>query len=46
MNVLVTGANGFVGWALCRRLSTDGWQVRGTVRDSKHYIEIRIEERE
>ncbi len=31
---LVTGANGFVGRALCKRLLIDGWQVRGTVRSS------------
>lgn len=29
---LVTGAGGFVGQALCRRLISDGWHVRGTVR--------------
>lgn len=31
-NVLVTGANGFIGRALCSRMLTDGWQVKGTVR--------------
>jgi nucleoside-diphosphate-sugar epimerase len=31
MNVLVTGANGFIGRALCR-LSADGYKVRGMVR--------------
>ena len=32
MNVLVTGANGFIGRALCDKLLTDGYQVRGAVR--------------
>ena len=32
MNVLVTGANGFIGKALCERLLSDGYQVRGAVR--------------
>lgn len=32
MNVLVTGANGFVGSALCARLRRDGVFVRGAVR--------------
>jgi nucleoside-diphosphate-sugar epimerase len=31
--VLVTGANGFVGSALCRRLHSSGVLVRGAVRD-------------
>lgn len=30
--VLVTGANGFVGQALCKRLLKDGWKVMGVVR--------------
>ena len=32
MNVLVTGANGFIGRALCERLLAEGCQVRGAVR--------------
>jgi len=32
MNVLVTGANGFIGQALCKRMLADGYQVRGAVR--------------
>ena len=31
-NVLATGANGFIGRALCERLLTEGRQVRGAVR--------------
>lgn len=34
--VLVTGANGFVGLALCARLLEEGWHVRGTVRSAKY----------
>lgn len=34
MTTLVTGANGFVGSALCARLSNDGMPVRGAVRSS------------
>jgi len=30
--VLVTGANGFIGAAVCRHLLARGWQVRGSVR--------------
>jgi len=32
MTMLVTGANGFVGSALCARLRGDGVSVRGAVR--------------
>jgi len=34
-NVLITGANGFIGRALCKRLLVDGYQVRGAVRDGR-----------
>lgn len=30
--VLITGANGFVGRALCQRMLAEGWLARGTVR--------------
>ncbi|MBC8393298.1 MAG: SDR family oxidoreductase [Deltaproteobacteria bacterium] len=33
--VLITGASGFIGKALCRRMLSDGWQVRGVFR-SRH----------
>jgi nucleoside-diphosphate-sugar epimerase len=32
MKVLVTGANGFVGRAVCRRLAAEGWPVAGALR--------------
>ncbi len=32
MKVLVTGANGFVGNAVCHRLLAEGWQVFGAIR--------------
>jgi nucleoside-diphosphate-sugar epimerase len=32
MNILITGANGFIGQALCKRLIADGHHVRGVVR--------------
>lgn len=35
MNVLVTGATGFVGGAVCRRLFADGHRVFGTVRGNR-----------
>jgi len=30
--VLITGASGFIGSALCLRILVEGWQVRGTFR--------------
>lgn len=32
MNILITGANGFIGQALCKKMLLDGYQVRGAVR--------------
>lgn len=32
MKVIITGASGFVGKALCKRMVSNGWQVRGTIR--------------
>lgn len=32
--VLVTGANGFVGWHLCREMLSRGWRIRAAVRPS------------
>ena len=32
MNILITGANGFVGRVLCDKLIADGYHVRGAVR--------------
>lgn len=37
-HILVTGANGFVGSALCRRLRTDGMSVRGGVRERSNIL--------
>jgi nucleoside-diphosphate-sugar epimerase len=34
-HILVTGANGFIGNTLCRKLLGDGFQVRGAVRANK-----------
>ena len=31
--ILVTGANGFIGQALCQKLAADGWPVAGAVRN-------------
>ena len=32
MNILITGANGFIGRGLCDKLLSDGYQVRGAVK--------------
>ena len=34
LNILVTGANGFIGRALSERLMVEGYKVRGVFRDS------------
>ena len=34
MNILVTGANSFIGRALCKKMLADGWWVRGAVRSA------------
>jgi nucleoside-diphosphate-sugar epimerase len=34
MNILITGANGFIGQALYKRMLADGYQVRGAVRSA------------
>lgn len=34
-SVLITGANGFVGQSLCRRMASDSWHVRGTIRSAE-----------
>ena len=33
--VLVTGAGGFIGRALCTRMSAEGWRIRGIVRSER-----------
>lgn len=38
--VLVTGANGFIGGALCERVHVEGWYVRGTIRSLKYLDEL------
>ena len=32
--IFITGATGFIGQALCKRMLTEGWQIRGSVRSS------------
>jgi nucleoside-diphosphate-sugar epimerase len=39
-NILVTGANGFIGQALCKRLMAEGLQVRGALRRSNRTAEM------
>lgn len=45
MNVLVTGANGFVGTALCKKLISNGATVFGTVRSMSKASELADEVR-
>lgn len=39
-SVLVTGANGFIGRALCRRLLAEKWTVCGTVRSAVNHVVV------
>src|SRR5689334_17231217 len=41
--ILVTGATGFTGGHLCRRLARDGYSVRGLVRDLSRKSELQRE---
>jgi nucleoside-diphosphate-sugar epimerase len=34
-SVLITGAGGFIGRALCKRMLAEGWKVLGTVRSER-----------
>src|SRR3546814_10065270 len=38
VRVLVTGANGFAGTAICRHLMERGWAVRGAVRRAEAVV--------
>lgn len=38
--VLITGANGFVGRALCKRMSNDSWDVIGIGRESQNSVDL------
>ena len=40
MKALVTGATGFTGGALCRRLIADGWQVTAFVRQTSNTADL------
>jgi len=40
MNVLITGANGFVGHALCAGLVNQDWSIRGVIRSGKHVARL------
>lgn len=35
--IVITGAGGFLGTALCEHFAAQGWTVRAGVRDPKHY---------
>lgn len=41
-NVLVTGANGFVGSAVFQHLRNQGWNVRGAVRDNPAHASVKV----
>ena len=39
-NIFITGANGFIGRALCNKLVTEDYQVRGTVRSAAQMMAL------
>lgn len=41
-SVLITGATGFIGRALCKRMLIDGWMVRGTVRSKNDLNRLQV----
>lgn len=43
MNMLVTGATGFIGSFLCTRLQEEGWRVRGTLLSTEHTLSAGVE---
>lgn len=43
MNILITGANGFIGCTLCVRMFAEGWRVRGAVKDLKDFKKLPTE---
>lgn len=45
MNILVTGASGFVGGPVCRRLLADGHQVVAAVRRDDAFLPLGVEAR-
>ncbi|MCV6902894.1 MAG: NAD(P)H-binding protein, partial [Achromobacter xylosoxidans] len=45
MNILVCGANGFIGRALCQALARDGHRVLKGVRRARHADEIAVDYR-
>lgn len=41
-HVLITGANGFIGRALCARMLSEGWQIRGAVRSKARAADLPV----
>jgi nucleoside-diphosphate-sugar epimerase len=39
-DVLITGANGFIGRALCAKMLAEGWNVWGTARSAKSVADL------
>ncbi|MFV9646704.1 MAG: NAD-dependent epimerase/dehydratase family protein [Desulfobacterales bacterium] len=46
MNILITGANGFIGRSLCKRMLADGYQLRGAESENIKYKIIRQQQGE